>query len=292
MSDGSLPANNSLSVGDWLRSATQQLTHSGIDTARLDSLVLLSDILGDDRSVVLAHLDRPLDPSDVCELNNAIQRRSSHVPLAYIRGKAAFYGREFAITPDVLVPRPESEAILELLLTHPALRSLRDHDELSIADVGTGSGALAITAKLSLPHAMVYATDIDPICLEVAERNAKAYDARVQFTQGNLVEPLGAELAKRGGWILLCNLPYVPVGFPINRAASHEPALALFAGHDGLDAYRELFGQIGILEQPPYALITESLPQQHHQLTEIASQYNYKVAATLGLAQLLTHTTD
>lgn len=287
MSDSSSQTNNKpLTAGDWLRDATRLLAASGVQTARLDCLVLLSDALGHDRSHILAHLDQPLQDHTICDLNDAIQRRSSHTPLAYIRGKAEFYGRTFAITPDVLVPRPETESIIELLLTHCSPQAARRAKHLTVVDIGTGSGILAITAALSLPHATVYATDIDAVCLDVAARNAQNLGATVQFEHGNLLEPLKPVVTAAKHAVLLCNLPYVPTDYPVNRAARQEPKLALFAGQDGLDAFRELFGQISTLADAPLVIISESLPNQHAPLACLARQHGYILAAREGLAQL------
>lgn len=286
MSDSSLPANNSVTIGDWLHDAARLLSGSGIETARLDSLVLLGDALQQDKSHILAHLGDSLDADTYCALQDAVQRRSTHLPLAYIRGKAEFYGRGFTITPEVLVPRPESESIITLLLRYARSQTLVSDDRTQIVDVGTGSGALAITAQLALPSAAVYATDIDAACLAAAEQNAQQHSAQVHFAHGNLLEPIARALSSSRHTILLCNLPYVPNGYPINQAASHEPAIALFAGSDGLAAYRMLFDQFRDLQLLPQAIITESLEDQHQTLADLAQHHGYNLDSTDGLAQL------
>ena len=173
----------------FLRSTIAKLEQAGIGTARLDALVLLEDATGKNRSWLLAHPDFDVKGSTFHTLQQQIKRRLSHEPLAYIRGKTEFYGREFLVNKDVLEPRPESETMLDLLIdcckAQPCNKA-----EPCIVDVGTGSGALAITAKVELPQAEVIAIDVDPACLEVARKNAKKHSAQIKFLQGNLLEPL------------------------------------------------------------------------------------------------------
>jgi len=151
-------------------------------------------------------------------------------------------------------------------------------------DVGTGSGALAITAKLEIPGAEVIATDIDPNCLKVAHQNAKTLGTKIKFLEGNLLEPLtakGYELTA-----ILANLPYVPDRWKINEAAAMEPRIAIFGGQDGLDIYRRLFEQIKKLPWRPKYVFTESLPPQHKELAKIAKSASFKLAKTQDFIQV------
>lgn len=267
-----------MTTHNYLTKATEQLAIHGIETARLDALVLMEDVLNLDRAQILADPDREITDTEQQKLVSLISRRSQHEPLAYIRGKAEFYGRDFIVSPAVLVPRPESETIIELLRTEIDEQKPGTHSV--IIDVGTGSGALAITAKLEFPVATVTGIDIDPACLIIAQQNADALKADVHFTVGDLLEPLidSPKSAVTKDTVLLCNLPYVPDSYPINDAARHEPKLALFAGEDGLDLYRKLFTQISQLESLP-TIIAESLPSQHEALLAIAKQYGYHLQA-------------
>ena len=149
-----------MSVNDWLITSTKELQEAGIATARLDCLVLLEDALGVDRASILANLDAKLPQKTEVDLNTKIVQRVRHIPLAYIRGKVEFYGREFVINKHVLVPRPETEMMIDELKA--ALQKGAPHTECVIVDVGTGSGAIAVTAKLEFPKSHVIATDIDP----------------------------------------------------------------------------------------------------------------------------------
>lgn len=255
-------------INDWLFTASASLQESSISTARLDCLVLLEDCLQKDRAFILAHPELELSAKQLAVLQQQLTRRSSHEPLAYIRGKTEFYGREFFIDERVLEPRPESETMIDLLkeLGTPAV---------NIADIGTGSGALAITAQLELPEARVAAVDIDPSCLSVAAKNAAFHEGSIELFPGDLLQPFLQKSCNFVPDVLLCNLPYVPDSFQINRAATHEPALALFGGPDGLDVYRTLFTQAAKLPKKP-VILTESLPPQHPALTDIATSYGYR----------------
>lgn len=238
-------------------------------TARLDVLVLLEDATGHDRGWLLAHPEFELDAVTIKKLTAQIERRAGHEPLSYIRGKSEFYGREFLVTPDTLQPRTETETIIDLL------KNLILEKPVIIADIGTGSGCLAITAKLEFKLATVYATEIDDAALEIARENAKLLQADIEFFKGNLVEPLAAQNLMPT--VLLCNLPYVPDTYEINQAAKHEPAIALYGGEDGLDLYNELFDRISKISTKLQFIITESLPMQHIALANIALVHGYQL---------------
>lgn len=276
-----------LSLSSWLKHAENQLTSAGIDTARLDSLVLLCDELGRDKAWVLAHPEYVLQGLVLKILSTKVAQRAHHTPLAYIRGKAEFYGREFVVNEHVLVPRPESEAMIELLKAGVELRASDVDTEMLIVDVGTGSGCLAITAKLELPQADVIAIDIDPACLAVATQNAQMHGAGINMLCGDLLSPLPPTTyhLPPTHLIVLANLPYVPTAYPINKAASHEPKLALFSGEDGLDHYRMLFTKIAHAPIKPNYIMTEALTQQHDTLSRIAEAAGYTLHDTNGLAQ-------
>ena len=334
-----------MQLDQWITTHTKNLLAANIATARLDCLVLLEDITGKDRSWLLSHPEYELQGSEIEKLSKKITQRALHTPLAYIRGKAEFYGREFAVNAHTLVPRPETETMIELLkrvrnmeadvaawqierrgrkpsqkhypfeklapksslvktddgykvvwqkLSRPSLhqptapvhgQSLKYHDEdLCIVDIGTGSGAIAITAKLELPEVKVIATDIDSKCINVATANAQKLGAEITFLEGNLLQPLHSVSAN--SVILLCNLPYVPDNFQINTAATHEPRHALYGGPDGLDLYRGLFDQARTLPIPPQYILTEALPPQHETLAAIAKAAGYSLETTDDFIQV------
>ena len=268
-----------VNVLQWSNKAERSLKDEGIATARLDILVLLEDATGQGRAWILANPSFELSKKTLDTLNKQLRRRAHHEPLAYIRGKSEFFGREFKITSATLQPRPETETMIEVL------KKLRLPSKPVIADIGTGSGAIAITAKLELPNALVSAIEINTDALKVAQQNAKALKADVEFYEGNLLEPIVDQKID----IILANLPYVPDGFTINQAAMQEPSIAIFGGEDGLDIYRRLFLQISQLAQKPLYVLTESLPFQHLDLQKFAQDYGYKLQEAEDFIQLFEY---
>ena len=211
----------------WLKSATSKLEKAGISTARLDSLVLLEDATGKDRGWLLAHPDFQLakGPS-LSKLDEWVGRRVKHEPLAYIRGKSEFYGREFLVTADTLEPRPETETMIDLLkelitkLRSFPVEKIRpsQKEDFVILDAGTGSGCLAITIKLELPGSTVVAIDISTECIKIAKKNAKKLHADLLLYQGDLLQTTH-NLKPIAYDVVLANLPYVPDSHTINKAA-------------------------------------------------------------------------
>jgi len=250
----------------WLSAATAKLEHSGIGTARLDSLVLLADELKRDKAWILAHPETELTGAQAENLAKKLVRRSGHEPLSYIRRRSEFYGREFSVTSAVLQPRPESETMIDML------GQLSLPKNPVFVDVGTGCGALAITAKLELPKSQVIAIDIDPLCLKIARQNARKHRVEIKFQQGNLLDLV---LSAPHIDVILANLPYIPDGWQISEAAGREPRLAIFGGGDGLLLYRAIFKQLSEISTPPRFVLTESMPPQHKKLRAIAQKSDY-----------------
>ncbi len=265
-----------MTVGNWLERTVKQLEKAGVGTARLDALVLLEDCVRTDRAQLLAHPEATLTAEQQKHLRAQLARRAHHEPLAYIRGKTEFYGRDFVITPEVLEPRPESETMIDLLKQLPA------KDRKTVIDVGTGSGALAITAALELGTVQVLATDIDANCLEVARQNCVKHKATVDLHHTDLLEGLTLPASTT----ILANLPYVPDGYQLNDAAMMEPRLAIFGGEDGLNLYHQLFNQLRQQHNQPAYVLTESLPFQHHGLAKLAKNYGYGLQRTEDFIQL------
>ncbi len=278
-----------ITIYTWLGKTESILKAHKIETPRLDCIVLLEDATRKDRAWLLAHSEHVLSVSDVKKLDGFIARRITHEPLAYIRGKTEFYGREFDVDKRVLVPRPESEAMVELLtelvqndLILNQVQDGRTQRPLIVIDIGTGSGCLAITAKLELPKATVIATDISSQALSVARKNANNLGASITFEYADLLPTANGQPPT----VIIANLPYVPMNYPVNKATTHEPAVALFAEDNGLRIYAQLFGQIARTSSEPRFLITESLPAQHTSLTKLAAQHGFHLEKIQGLAQL------
>jgi release factor glutamine methyltransferase len=263
-----MKTDGSDTIGGWLKKAEQQLKQSGVETARLDALVLLEDATGINRAQLLAHPETILSKQYINVLDAWVARRARHEPLAYIRGKSEFYGREFVVSPAVLEPRPESETMIELLKSN--LQKLPKAESWRIADVGTGSGALGITAKLELPEASLELLEISDEAIEIAKVNVINFATSISVIKSDLLSGASQDYD-----VLLCNLPYVPDGYSINQAATYEPRIALFGGADGLDLYRRLFEQIGVLRHKALLILTEALPEQHGVLRQIALRSGY-----------------
>lgn len=255
-------------LGVVLAQAIDQLTNSGIITARLDCLVLLEDITGMNRAAILAHPEHIVSAEHIEQLETALTRRCLHEPLAYIRGHASFYGREFLVNRHVLVPRPESETMIDLLKSLPLGPNPR------IADIGTGSGALGITAAHEVSGSQIDLYDLSSEALAVAQTNSAQHNVLTACQHNNLLDGLTTAYS-----VLLANLPYVPQKYPINQAAQHEPAIALFAGDNGLQLYDVFWKQIAKLQHHPDFILCESFPDQQAALTDMAQAAGYRVHA-------------
>jgi release factor glutamine methyltransferase len=273
-----------MTISIWLSYAKDRLEGAGIATARLDSQLLLADALQRDRAWLHSHLDSVVIEETKQHLDSQLEERCQHVPIAYIRGKTEFYGREFLVDRRVLEPRPESETMIDVLKKLPEANQPHQGQSLQIIDVGTGSGALAITAKLELPQADVIATDIDPSCLDVARANAQKHSVEIAFAEGDMLSPI----TKLDSTVVitLANLPYVPDSHQVNQAALQEPHLAIFGGPDGLDPYRKLFEQAAALSTRPRYILTESLPPQHKQLAFLAARHGFRPSQTNDFIQV------
>jgi release factor glutamine methyltransferase len=272
-----------MTISVWLKQAAGKLETVGIGSARLDALVLLEDITGVGRARLLAEPATEIEPEKLAKLEKLLKRRVRHEPLAYIRGKTEFYGREFVLTPAVLQPRPESEAMIDLLkaLVRDWPSGLNSRQKLKIADIGTGSGAIGITALLELPNITVELLDIDAEVLKIAKTNVDKFTLSIKIIRSDLLNNAGRDYD-----VLLCNLPYVPGDYQINTAAMHEPKIAIFGGPDGLDLYRKLFSQAAKHPKQPLYILTEALPPQHPALEKIAARSGYKLCQNNDFVQL------
>lgn len=267
-----------MTLGDFLEQATRQLESSGIGSARLDSLILLEDQLGKDRSWILAHQEAMLNAAQLKRLNKQVGRRTQHEPLAYIRGFSEFYGRRFKVNKHVLEPRPETETMIDLL------KKLKLPANPKIADIGTGSGCLGITAALEIHPSIVDLYDIDSGALAVARHNEHMHELKLEVHKRDLLN----RPVRPSYDVILANLPYVPNTWKINEDAKAEPSIAIFGGKDGLDVYRRLFQQLQASPAMPRFILTESLPPQQIGLEKIARAHGFKQLKTKDFIQVFS----
>jgi release factor glutamine methyltransferase len=210
-------------------------------TATRDAELLLLHILQIPRVALIAHPNRELTPDQRSLYENRIARRLRHEPVQYITGQQEFYGLTFKVTPAVLIPRPETEHLVETVL-----KLLPANEPLRIADIGTGSGAIAIALAVHLPQANITALDISTKALAVARTNAREHHVanRIRFLQSDLLSALDHEAETLDA--IVSNPPYIPEADRNTlhpQVRDHEPATALFAGETGLDIYRRLIPQ-------------------------------------------------
>ena len=236
------------------------LADNNIDDASLEGELLLRHVLGIDRARLFLDLDVDLSSAHEEILERYLRRRLQGEPSAYITGHREFFGLDFNVDRNVLIPRPESE-----LLVEKAVKLAQNSIISSIADIGTGCGAIAISLASNIPQAKIYATDISALALEVAAANCREHGVidRVCLLQGNMLEPLPEPVD-----MIIANLPYVRKSeLPGNGPLSFEPVLALNGGTDGLDEIRNLCNQAGDKLCPGGRLLIEIGQGQAKQIT-------------------------
>jgi release factor glutamine methyltransferase len=222
-------------IGGALKHLCVAFSKAGIETPELDARLLLEWATGADRLAVLTSPTRKIDAAEAAKLNEAMTRRLAREPVHRIIGRRGFYGLEFDLSPDTLEPRPDTECLADLVLKH--LRG-REEEELSLLDLGTGSGIIAISLLAHLPNSRAIATDISSGALEMCGRNAQVNGVlqRLNCVQSNWFEAVEGRFD-----VIVSNPPYIPTGIisSLSREVREfDPALALDGGEDGLDAYR------------------------------------------------------
>ena len=226
----------------------QVLRASGIDAR--EARLLLAAATGRSEASVLAHPEKSLLEQEKNQFAEMTARRAAGEPIAYILGHKEFYGLELTVNSAVLIPRPETELLVDLAL---------DRNPGSVLDVGTGSGAIALAIKRHRPDARVVATDASAAALEVARRNAARFNLEVELRHGRWFEPVAGERFEA----IISNPPYVVVGDPHLAALPYEPRLALLGGADGLDGFRVLAREAPAHLLPGGWLLVEHGEGQH-----------------------------
>jgi release factor glutamine methyltransferase len=231
-----------MKIKDLLEESIMRI-NSFSDTPQLDAQVLIAHVIGKPRAWIMAHTDHDVTEKD--QTNLALQRLEAGEPLPYVLGKWEFFGLEFDITKDVLIPRPETELLVEKAIAWlQATSNIHPERNRRVADIGTGSGIIAVTIAMHVPNARIIATDISPAALQIAKRNAEKFNVqdRIEFIECDLL-PHSSFIPHPSSFDLICsNPPYIPTEtlhqLPIFGC---EPTLALDGGADGLDVYRRLF---------------------------------------------------
>lgn len=266
-------------IGAILKWSEQYFGSHGAETPRLDAEVLLSHLLVEKRIYLYVHFDQPLTADELARYKEMVKRRTAGEPVAYICGEKEFMGLAFKVTPSVLVPQPDTETLVEA-----AIERLRGKKSPQIADICTGSGAIALALAHYLPETSVAATDISADALEIAKQNAKALELseRVQFFEGDLLAPLAGKTFDA----IVSNPPYIP-GADIEslpREVRAEPRIALDGGADGLDFYRRLVGESAALLNDGGFLAVECGDTQAGAITEMAADAFRKTEIIRDLA--------
>lgn len=231
---------------DTVRLSAEHLSKRGIESARLDAELLVAHVLGVSRLNLYVNFERPLTDEERESARELLKRRANREPVAYIVGEKEFYSLAFEVNSDVLIPRPDTEILVETIIDLDRAGAL---PQGAILDIGTGSGAVSVTLAHQLREREVVATDISADALAVARRNAERHGVadRIEFIEGDLTADLCSPFAA-----IVSNPPYVPERERelLSAEVRHEPTVAIFSGEDGLDLIRRIVKQVPPLIMP------------------------------------------
>ncbi len=274
-----------------LDKTTQYLRDADIHSARLDAEILLAHVLDVERTWLVAHSDERLESEQVKAFERLVKRRLAREPVAYLVGHKEFYGHDFIVTPDVLIPRPETEDLVDLTLE--SLHALQKNGlkkngvSLRIIDVGTGSGCVGITLKLEQPELSVTLSDISPAALDITRQNAEKHNAKVEFVHSDLLSSYAKiqnPKSKIYFDLIAANLPYVDYAWRRSPETDHEPTLALFAADGGLGLINKLIEQSTKALTPNGYFLLEADPEQHASIITYAKKLGFSHAKTQDYA--------
>jgi release factor glutamine methyltransferase len=253
-----------MTITAFLGDAQARFEAAGIPSARLDAQVLLERALKQNKAWLLAHGEEEIAPEKLPQLQEQARRREARQPLAYILGRQEFYGRNFTVSPAVLIPRPATEQLIE------SIKSLAIPDNATVLDVGTGSGAIAITLALELPHTRVEGCDVSTDALEIAAANAERLAAPVRFFTSDLLAR-----AEHPYDVIAANLPYVSTDWERSPETNFEPKAALFAADDGLELIKKLLAEAPNYLNKDGSLVLEADPRQFTEVQKAAQHFAF-----------------
>jgi len=259
-------------IKDWLTDTSCQFSKVKISTPQLDAEIILANVLKINRTYLHAHSDKIIEVADLKKADKMAKMRLSRMPIAYIIGQKEFYGRDFFVDTNTLIPRPESEAIIDTLKL--IIKGL--NQTLNLIDVGTGSGCLGITAKLEFFNLSVTLADISSDALKIATLNANKLLADVTTLQSDLLSDYTLKPD-----IIIANLPYVDKTWKTSPETKYEPDLALFAENNGKIIIEKLISQSKNLIASGGYIIIEADPAQHKNLIKFAENKSFELISQL-----------
>jgi len=261
-----------VTVLELLQSTSDYLARKGIDQPRLNIEHLLADSLGKKRIELYLEFDRQLTETELAPLREKVRRRAAGEPLQHLLGSWDFYGRTFKVDRRALIPRQETELLVDVVL--PKLKEA-SKEGMRLIDVGTGCGILAITFALEIPGLEVVAVDLSPDALALARENAARFglESRIAFVHSNLLDQTDGVFR----WVV-ANLPYIPTAEldTLQREVKHDPKLALDGGRDGLDVIRNLVASLQTRLAPPALIVLEVGLDQAEPVRELLARQNYR----------------
>lgn len=260
-----------MTIESALRKATTQLEKS-TDSPRLDAEVLLSHVVKQDRASLLINGRQTITPAQSRKLSSLILKRTHHVPIPYLTGQTDFFGLTLKVTPAVLVPRPFTELLVEHII--PRLRTSKLHHV--VADIGTGSGAIALVLASQVPSAQIIATDISASALRIAKHNARqlGLSGSIKFQQTSLLKSLQPEPD-----VIIANLPYLTKAQLREPSIRREPRLALDGGRSGIGLIRQLVNQARQIS-PLTTIVLEFDPAQYSTIRKLLRAWSPSVLIT------------
>ena len=258
-----------MNVKETLNVASEELMKIGSLDAKLEAEVLLRHVLKIDRATMFQDLDEDVSIEDSGNIASLVKRRTQREPLAYITGAKEFYGLPFVVSEDVLIPRQETELLVDAAIVQA---KTLDKSEISIVDVGTGSGAIAVSMALNIPTSSVIAVDISESALTIADDNRRAHGlySRVKLRRGSLLEPIVEEID-----ILVSNPPYIRSDklTSLQEEVLKEPMVALDGGYDGLELIKKLLFQAVDKKSNPSVILFEIDSDQAAEAVKLSQQF-------------------